>query len=774
MASTLRVTGCRVNTSSITLSFSEAVDQTTSLTAPTNPPSTNATNLANYSIFAPNSGFNPAQSPTGWEPSVLPDGSTVELSVSGVPAVPTVIFSPGEWVQITVSNIGLASAAGTSAMPTPQQISGRVPNEAARTTRDIEDAISYPVLTEEIGYRPSPVGSPTSGGGGGSLPSAGGGANLGQVALRAVGDVLGWKPNSDDPKGFIGALTQSFTLTDVEGHVESKWMPRTFAVQTDLGGGVTGAQASLYMRAKDALEQSLSLLDGLYPLDPDADPEYVKALREMARSQMSQIVKEFGTVGLPSILRIDTYFDILLGQHPTRGFTTVQFDPDKIKGTLGKLRDTYGIYFRGNPFNNSVEDEQDITNFRVISDYMTSLMQSWIANREYFVVAPNKLAFFGTQLVLISRQLNVIAETVNEVRFTLDSVFIGPNERQSLLLEFKDNYLPPMFLEDMLVEIENFVTNEGPQLLRDGGKISVTNNILPVVRELRNLVVQAHDPANRSKIPDGFRTIRVRRSLDDLRDQLGELIRLVTQVEQQLPIPEYALTISGVIVTSGPDDNDEDASITWDFSIYGSAFDPAIGVSVHSSVAEGTQCEVNFLSAERIDVCFTLPADFTQGNHDIVVCNPDGESATLSGGLNYSGSSLVATTSKGGGGGSGDRGYAGVSNFAATGVAAQRVGKSPRPFTAAVNGVDVSAASSSAGAKTPPSAPSGTAASTTTSAAVSTPAPAQKLQQVTGNEEQIDIPASKTEATAITTKEQLAESLKQIHPTFWEKFKHEF
>ena len=366
----------------------------------------------------------------------------VELGPSGPTSPSSSIFSPGEWVQITVLHItvkGRASATGGPAI-TSEQISGRVPSEAARATRDVEDAISYPLLTEEIGYRPSPVGGPTGGGGGGSLPSAGGGTNLGQVALRAVGDVLGWKPNTDDPKGFIGALTQSFSLTDVEGHVESKWMPRTYAVQTDLGGGITGAQASLYTRAKDALDQSLSLLDGLYPLDPEADPEYVKALREMARSQMSQIVKEFGMVGLPSILRIDTYFEILLGQHPTRHFTHVEFDPDKIKGTLGELRDTYGIYFRGNPFNNSVEDEQDITNFRVISDYMTSLLQSWISNREFFIVQPNQVAFFGTQLVLISRQLNVIAETVNEVRFTLDSVFIGPNERQSLLFIFKDRF----------------------------------------------------------------------------------------------------------------------------------------------------------------------------------------------------------------------------------------------------------------------------------------------------------------------------------------------
>ena len=142
-------------------------------------------------------------------------------------------------------------------------------------------------------------------------------------------------------------------------------------MQTDLGGGITGAQASLYTRAKDALDKALPLLDGLYPLDPDADPEFVKGLREMARSQMTEIVKELGATGGPSVLRVNTYFGILLGTGQTNvppgsQTTPVVFDPDQVQGTLGELRQTYGIYFQNNPFSNSIEDEQDITNFRVI------------------------------------------------------------------------------------------------------------------------------------------------------------------------------------------------------------------------------------------------------------------------------------------------------------------------------------------------------------------------------------------------------------------------
>jgi hypothetical protein len=379
------------------------------------------------------------------------------------------------------------------------------------------------------------------------------------------------------------------------------------------------------------LDSALPLLDGLYPLDPEADPEYVKALREMARSQMTEIVKELGTVGLPSILRIDTYFGILLGQKPTK-VQAVQFDPDKITGTLGELRDTYGIYFTNNQFNNSVGDEQDITNFRVISDYMTSLMQSWIANRDFFRLGTKAPAFFGTQLVLISRQFTVIAETVNEVRFALDSVFIGPNERQALLLEFTDQALAPMFLEDVLNEVEGFASDEGPRLLRDGGKISVTNNILPVVQSLQNLVEEAHEPLNINVLPDGFKTARVRNSLDDLNDQLEALVVLIQQVEQQVPPAEDKFAITGI--KHSPALGQRLPLL----SIFGNGFDPSATVSFISesgSVIPGTHSE--FYSSQRIDSDAT---GLTKGQYDITVRNANNESATLANAITVSNSGI--------------------------------------------------------------------------------------------------------------------------------------
>ena len=95
---------------------------------------------------------------------------------------------------------------------------------------------------------------------------------LGQLVDSALREVLAWRPRAGDPKGFVAALNQAFTISEVEGHTEFAWTPRSFTVQADMGA-VTGAQASIYARAKAALDQSAPLLEGLYPLRPDDDEE---------------------------------------------------------------------------------------------------------------------------------------------------------------------------------------------------------------------------------------------------------------------------------------------------------------------------------------------------------------------------------------------------------------------------------------------------------------------------------------------------------------------
>lgn len=392
-----------------------------------------------------------------------------------------------------------------------------------------DELTAFPLLTESVGGPAAPQ------------PSRSGGlatGSMGQLVEGAIQQVLGWKPRSDDPKGFVGALTQSFNPIAEEGAVRWEWKPRTYAVYTDLSGGITGAQASLYSRAQAALNESLPLLDGLTALKVDVDPENVEALRALVRSQMTELLAEFGTPGGPRTVRVDMLFVGLLGPDPNRT------DADLVAGQLGQLREIMGML---SAQVNTVDEEQNLTNFRILVDYLSSLRRSWEDNRSFFSrTAANP--FFGTQLVLLSRQLSVVAESVDELRSTLDSVFVGPAERQTLRIVLQtgsavasgmngSSPLPlpttEMFLEELLEWAHAFASDEGPRIIQEGGKYGVESTFQPVVDALRDLIGAAKQPTN-SDIPVGYKTARVQRAFDELASQLSELSNLAGKIHKTI------------------------------------------------------------------------------------------------------------------------------------------------------------------------------------------------------------------------------------------------
>jgi hypothetical protein len=415
---------------------------------------------------------------------------------------------------------------------------------------------AYPIMTEDVGIPPGPLGG--AGGGSAAATSSGRGTALGPIVTKALRDVLGWQIKANDAQGFVGALNQSFQLTTVEGHVEAKWTPRSYAVASDLSGGISGAQASIYTMAKTLLDQALLLIDGLYDLNPAADAEYVAALKEVARSQFTQLVAELGALGGPKVARVHQYFQMLLGititiQPPSSAPPAITFtlpappanappapplpfplpdpwlpwtDPDRILGTLGDLRDQLGlteVESQGHrSFINTVDDEQNVTNFRILVDYTNSLLTSW-QNSFQFFYAPST-PFLGTQLVVISRQLGVVSEAVDEVRFILDSVFIGAAERQTFLLSpLTDDSqggipLPPIFLEDLLAWIQDFVTGEAPGIIQTGGKFAIGEDFTDVIWQLYTYTHATYIFAQ--GYGRSFGTARVLYSLRKLADKL--------------------------------------------------------------------------------------------------------------------------------------------------------------------------------------------------------------------------------------------------------------
>ena len=190
-------------------------------------------------------------------------------------------------------------------------------------------------------------------------------------------------------------------------------------------------------------------------------------------------------------------------------------------------------------FINTVADEQNVTNFRIVVEYASSLLTSWKNNIQFFAGAGTP--FLGTQLVLISRQLGVISEVVDEVRFVLDSVLIGPSQRQSLLLDFTsvstlpdlsgldlNSVLPPIYLEDLLTWIQTFVTVEAPPVIQDAGRLGVGADFLQTISELVDQAYGLYVVAPSQG--GGMSTGRVMQSLYKLLLRLNELYQTAQPV----------------------------------------------------------------------------------------------------------------------------------------------------------------------------------------------------------------------------------------------------
>jgi hypothetical protein len=394
-----------------------------------------------------------------------------------------------------------------------------MPNRAASTANAVQEAEidlqAYPVLTEEV---PSDIVSrPPSAGGGSS-----GYAPIGKMAENAIRDVLSWRAKTDDPKSFILALNQSFALSDVEGHTEFKWTPRTYTVQTDMGA-ITGAQASIYNRAKVALDQCLPLLDGLYALLPLLEPEDLDSARDMVKSLFTELVNDLGIEGGPRIPRVDQLFRILLG-------TPVPTNPEQASGQLGEIRDRFNLK---REFITTISDEQNLTNYLIVVDYLIGLNNSWINEKKYFAHSgTHAQPYFGTQLVLLSRSLDVVGQAVKDVEFAMDSVFLGAAERQTILLDFTSiSAESSLFIAELLDWIERAASDELPGQLQDSGKDAIST-VKHVVGDLHKFVHAAILPQQPLKgLPPGYRTPRVQRALRLLADSLRETHRLADQIK---------------------------------------------------------------------------------------------------------------------------------------------------------------------------------------------------------------------------------------------------
>ena len=352
----------------------------------------------------------------------------------------------------------------------------------------------------------------------------------GPTVTAAIRDVLGWRPRVQDPKAFTAALSASFQLSIVDNHVVARYVPRGVAVQADLGG-VTGGQASLYLRAKAAHEQITRMLDSLQPLRTDADPQDCEAYRGLVRDSVRRIVMELGREGGPRVPLVDSAFATLTGFQPTPPAPPVQapvpqpgirpggvglplgaiaafvaqpialgvvplapaeIHPDSVPGQLGALRDRFGL---DDDHVNTVDEEKQRTSFWTLVELITDLQRSWDIRRGDFTLGAGS-GFLGTDLVQISRLLAAAAEQVDEFEAVLDSVLVSAAERQTVVLD-RDTGLT---LDDLVQWMNVFFTEDGPNIIRDTGRDGLVSSFTPTVVAL---LLTLRDKLVRRVVPCG-------------------------------------------------------------------------------------------------------------------------------------------------------------------------------------------------------------------------------------------------------------------------------
>jgi hypothetical protein len=375
--------------------------------------------------------------------------------------------------------------------------------------------------------------------------------------------VLGWRPKAGDTKGFVVALSRSFSLTETEGHTEIAWTPRTYAAEVPAGlGALTGAQASIYSRAKVALDQSLPLLKGLGMLDVTKDPDDADSIRAIVESEMTELVGLLGTEGGPPIARVDQLFGQI-------GAVAGATEVEDVTGHLAIIVDRFGL----EPANvNTIDEEQNLTNFIVIADYFNGLRASWEAMKPYFYLSGGKPAFLGTELVLVARALEVVAESVQQVHYLMESAWLGPAERQTIVLDFGTD---SMFFADLMNLILN-ATQEGPRFFQDAGKDGVVA-FVPTIAKLRDLAQRAmmksptnpggQDPAN-GDLPPAYKIDRVQKALRELVASLDDVYQRASRITR-VPGP----TISAFDYQ--PDSYNQGNEKTVKMDIFGTHFDPS-------------------------------------------------------------------------------------------------------------------------------------------------------------------------------------------------------
>ena len=248
-------------------------------------------------------------------------------------------------------------------------------------------------------------------------------------------------------------------------------------------------------------------------------------------AELQELVGELALEGGPRIQRVDELFGLLLGDN----IGSTNLNPDVVQGQIGTLRQRFALTA---DWIETVDDERVATNFRIVVEQILALQASWSTDRTLLSGVDSRTAL-GTILIWLSRGLEAVCESVGDLSFALDSVYIDAAQRQVIELSFGPGQ-PPLLLSDLLDWVVRASRDEGPRLIQDAGKDGV-RAFAPVLRKLSSLIKQTILAAKDPSLPPGLSTPRVTRALQVLLDQLLEATRLAGLVQlDQAPLIDGA------------------------------------------------------------------------------------------------------------------------------------------------------------------------------------------------------------------------------------------
>jgi hypothetical protein len=253
--------------------------------------------------------------------------------------------------------------------------------------------------------------------------------------------------------------------------------------KTSAGHGMTDTRASIFARAVKEANTALPILDKMRVLSGDSTPRDVNALKSLVRSEFTELVGELALANGPRAERVESIFSLLLDQ-------------------LAALQE-------------GIEDEDNLTNFRIVADCVASLYRSW----------NNVQQLFGAQTGIVLQQFKLVSDAVEEVRFTMETLSIGPAERKGMVITqgSRAEDPDPFSIEELLTWVHDFAAGDGPAMIEERGGFALRNFVFPEAKKLCEMASAAIELRNRAHFAKRYNTPTLQRAMKNLEARLDEL-----------------------------------------------------------------------------------------------------------------------------------------------------------------------------------------------------------------------------------------------------------